>query len=181
MTQNNDVETVYEGRFLHLAKRGRWEYATRTKATGVVAVVALHDDGRVVLVEQYRPPANGPVIELPAGLAGDIDVQESFLLAAQRELQEETGYVAAKWTRLFTALSSAGLTDEAVTYFLATGLRRTGPGGGGEGESIKIHEVALKGLMAWIDQRTQEGIQLDAKLLAGVYAALECQRKAATE
>jgi len=178
MTQNNDIGTIYEGRFLNLAKRGRWEYATRTKATGVVAVVALHDDGRVVLVEQYRPPANGQVIELPAGLAGDIDEKESFLLAAQRELEEETGYLAAKWTRLFTALSSAGLTDEAVTVFLATSLSRTGPGGGVENESIKVHEVALDGLMTWIDQRINEGIQLDAKLLAGVYAALECQRKA---
>lgn len=173
MTTDKNNEVVYEGRFLQIAKRGRWEYVTRVGATGVVAVVALHGDGRVVLVEQHRPPVNGSVIELPAGLAGDTDDQESLLTAAQRELEEETGYSAASWRCLFTGCSSAGLTDEVLTYFLATDLKKTGAGGGVEGETIKVHEVATDGLMRWIEEQVHAGLQIDAKLLAGVYAALE--------
>ncbi len=67
----SDVETVCEGRFLRLVKRGRWEYATRKTVTGVVAIVAMTADDKVIIVEQGRPPAGGRVIELPAGLAGD--------------------------------------------------------------------------------------------------------------
>ena len=108
MSQRDKVEHVYVGHFLSVAKRGNWEYATRTRATGVVAVVALHDDGRLVLVEQYRWPVDARVIELPAGLAGDDDDSESLLAAARRELVEETGYVAEEWSRLNTTYSSPG-------------------------------------------------------------------------
>ena len=164
-------ETVYEGRFLRVAKRGTWEYATRTKATGVVAVVAMHDDGRVVLVEQQRPPVDGPVIELPAGLAGDTDDTEDLLTAAQRELEEETGYTSTEWVRLPTACSSPGLTDEAITFFLARGLTRTGTGGGVGSESIQVHEVLLGDVPAWLESAALEGRHTDMKLLAGLYAA----------
>lgn len=164
-------ETVYEGRFLRVAKRGTWEYATRTKATGVVAVVAAHDDGRVVLVEQHRPPVDASVIELPAGLAGDTDDTESLLSAAKRELEEETGYTARTWERMPTALSSPGLTDEAITFFLARGLARTGQGGGVGSESIRTHEVPLEEVSVWLEAAAREGRQTDMKLLAGLYTA----------
>jgi len=178
MTENGQVETLYRGRFMDMVRRARWEYVTRPNATGVVAVVALHDDGRVVLIEQERPPVRGRVVELPAGLVGDVDAQESMLTAAQRELLEETGYEATTWFELFTGLSSAGLTDEAVTYFLATGLRKTGQGGGVDGEAIEMHEVPVENLIGWIAQRAAGGVHVDAKLLSGVYAAIEYQKKA---
>ncbi|MEZ6190580.1 MAG: NUDIX hydrolase [Phycisphaerales bacterium] len=173
MSEVKGTDTVYEGRFLRLAKRGTWEYVSRKGATGVVAIVALHDDGRLVLVEQLRPPVDRRVVELPAGLAGDTDNTESLLVAAQRELEEETGYAASNWQRLFNGYSSAGLTDEALTFFLATGLTRVGPGGGDSSEEILLHEVPVKSLLAWVAERTREGIGVDAKLFAGVYAALE--------
>ncbi len=171
MPEHSAVEAVFEGRFLKLAKRGRWEYATRTKATGVVAIVALHDDDRMVLVEQYRPPVDAPVIELPAGLAGDIDDSETLLNAAQRELSEETGYVADRWTRMNTAYSSPGITDEAITFFLARGLTKVGDGGGVGSESIRIHEVPLKNLTGWLDSEKCHHMTVDMKLLAGAFAA----------
>lgn len=171
MPNTTTVETVYEGRFLRVAKRENWEYATRTKATGVIAVVAVHDDGRVVLVEQYRPPVDARVIELPAGLAGDTDNTESHLQAAQRELEEETGYTAREWTRLSTAFSSPGLTDEAVTFFLARGLTKSGDGGGTGSESIRMHEVSLVDLPRWLESLQQPTTKADMKLLAGIFAA----------
>ena len=171
MPKAPDLETVYQGRFLRVVKRGDWEFATRTKATGVVAIVALHDDGRVVLVEQDRPPVDAHVIELPSGLAGDTSDDETLLDAAKRELEEETGYTAREWTRLLTGLSSAGLTDEAITFYLAEGLSKTAAGGGVGSESIKVHEVALQSLPSWLESMTASNRKIDMKLLAGIYAA----------
>lgn len=161
----------YSGRHLHLLEHEGWEYVTRANATGVVAAVALHDDGRVVLVEQYRTPLDRRVVELPAGLVGDTDEGESALLAAQRELAEETGYTARDWTLLYPACSSPGLTDEAVTIYLARSLTRVGPGGGIDGESITVHEIVLGTLPGWLAQARSRGVLTDMKLLAGVYAA----------
>ncbi len=177
MTDRKNIDIVYDGRFLKMARRDHWEYATRTGATGVVAIVAMHDDGRVVLVEQRRPPVDSRVIELPAGLAGDIDDTESLLTAAKRELEEETGYSASSWKLLFTGYSSAGLTDEAITFYLAAGLTRIGAGGGDRSEDIQIHEVQIEALFEWIAERTHEGVGVDAKLFAGIYAALETMKK----
>ncbi len=178
MIGDGQDQALYSGRYLQVRSRDGWEYATRPNATGVVAIVALHDDGRVVLIEQTRPAVGGRVVELPAGLAGDGDVGESMLAAAKRELLEETGYEATAWVELFTGLSSAGLTDEAVTYFLATGLNKTGAGGGVDGEAIDVHEVAVDRLIEWIAERARAGVHVDAKLFSGIYAAIEYQRKA---
>ncbi len=166
-----EPESVYQGRFLRVVKRGTWEYASRNGASGVVAVVALHEDGRVVLVEQHRPPIGTTVIELPAGLAGDTDASESLLAAARRELEEETGYTARDWRRLTTACASPGLTDETITFYLARGLSRTGTGGGVGDERIHIHEVALDDLPAWLEAAARDGRHTDMKLLAGLHAA----------
>lgn len=162
---------LYTGKFLSLLKRGRWEYASRTKATGVVAVVALHEDGRVVLVEQHRPAVAASVVEIPAGLAGDEDDAESLLAAAKRELEEETGYVAERWVQLTTACPSPGLTDELITFFLAQGLRKNGEGGGVAGESIVVHEVSYEHLSERLDAARRDGRQIDMKVLAGLYVA----------
>ncbi|MEE9405412.1 MAG: NUDIX hydrolase [Algisphaera sp.] len=162
---------LYQGKFLTLAQRGRWEYATRTNATGVIAIVALHDDDRIVLIEQDRPAVGARVIELPAGLAGDTDASEPLLQAAKRELEEETGYTANHWATLPTVTCSAGLTDEEVTFFLATQLTQTSAGGGVDGEDITRHEIPLAILAQWLAKRQATGLKIAATLLAGVYAA----------
>ncbi|MAE66674.1 MAG: hypothetical protein CMJ18_20590 [Phycisphaeraceae bacterium] len=162
------TETVYEGRFLRIDRRGAWEYAARTNARGGVAVIALHDDGRIVLVEQHRPPVDAFVVEPPAGLSGDTDDSESLLESARRELEEETGYTARAWQRLETAYASPGMTDEAITFFLARGLTKTGKGGGVDAENITVHEVPLDDLPRWLAAR---GGPIDMKLYAGLFAA----------
>jgi 8-oxo-dGTP pyrophosphatase MutT (NUDIX family) len=88
---------------------------------GAVGVVALDADGRVLLVNQYRHPVRRRLDELPAGLL-DKD-GEPALEAAQRELVEEAGLEAGTWHVLVDALTSPGMTDEAVRVFLARDVR----------------------------------------------------------
>jgi ADP-ribose pyrophosphatase len=164
--------TVYEGRHLSMCNRGGWEYATRNIARSAVGIVALTEAGDVVLVEQHRPPVVRNVIELPAGLSGDMvgKEDEALLEAAKRELLEETGYVAERWTELVTGYSSPGLTDESITLFLAEDLKKAGAGGGDKREDITVHEVPIDGIFAWLNSRAAIA---DLKLLAGLFAASE--------
>jgi 8-oxo-dGDP phosphatase len=87
---------------------------------GAVAVVALDDDGNIVLVYQYRHPLGRRLWELPAGLL-DIDGEAAHLTAA-RELEEEVGLAAREWRVLVDTDSTPGFSDESVRVFLATGL-----------------------------------------------------------
>jgi ADP-ribose pyrophosphatase len=150
--------------------RGRWEFVTRNTTRPAVGIVAITDDGKVVLVEQYRPPVARNVVEIPAGLTGDIEGSEDEALveAAKRELMEETGYAAKHWTQLGGGYSSPGLTDESIVLFLAEGLERRHAGGGDENEQITVHEVAWDGVVTWLNERN---VRVDLKLLAGLYAA----------
>jgi ADP-ribose pyrophosphatase len=166
--------TLCEGKHLRLVLRSQWEYVERTRTTGIVAVVALTADRKLILTEQYRPPVDRRVIELPAGLAGDVAGAEGeeLMSAAQRELREETGYEAQQFSFLFEGPPSAGATSEVITFFRATGLRRIGPGGGDGTEDIRIHEVPLSAADQWLRERNGEGVLIDPKVYAGLYFAL---------
>ncbi|HEX5769178.1 MAG TPA: NUDIX hydrolase [Burkholderiales bacterium] len=87
---------------------------------GAVAVVARFDDGAVLLERQYRYPGRREFIEIPAG---KLEPGEPHLDTAKRELLEETGYVAAEWTRLGVIHTAIGYADEAIEIFLARGLQ----------------------------------------------------------
>lgn len=89
---------------------------------GSVVVLVVDDAGktpRVLLLRQYRYPANESLWELPAGR---IDRGESELAAAKRELIEETGFRARHWKHLFTYYSSPGFLDETMAIYQASGL-----------------------------------------------------------
>jgi 8-oxo-dGTP pyrophosphatase MutT (NUDIX family) len=87
---------------------------------GAVAVVALDDDDRVLLVEQYRHATGRRLIELPAGT---LDVEgEGELDAAKRELAEEADVVAASWEPLLDLAMTPGYSSERIQVFVATGL-----------------------------------------------------------
>ncbi len=161
---------IWEGRHLSMLARGRWEFVTRNTPQSAVGIVAVTDDRKVILVEQFRPPVGRQVIELPAGLAGDLpgSEDEPLIEAAKRELLEETGYTAARWTRLILGYSSPGLTDESIVLFLAQELTKVGDGGGDESESITIHEVEFDRISQWLSDRDAHA---DLKLFAGLYAA----------
>ena len=166
----SDTINHYHGRYLSLLERDGWEYVTRSNASGVAVLVAVTDAGEILLVEQYRKPMARRVIELPAGLAGDqFDPDEPLLQAAGRELEEETGYVADRLETLMACPSSAGMTDEVVTFVLATGLRRVGPGGGDASEDIDVLPVPLAEVDDWLARRLTAGAALDPKIYAALY------------
>jgi len=176
---DDGTRVIWEGKHLDLVMRGTWEFVKRKNMTGIVCIAAITDDERIVLVEQVRPPVASRVIELPAGLVGDIPGQESEALetAARRELIEETGYDAEKMELLFDGVPSAGLCDEHITFFLATGLKKVSPGGGDHSEDIEVHEVPLAGLMEYLDGRIRDGVKIDAKIFSPLYLL---DRRAAT-
>ena len=92
MSEKPDTVLLYEGKHVQFVRTGHWEYATRPKTTGIVYIIALTAQNEVLLTEQYRIPVGKRVIELPAGLAGDVpgEEQEPLVTAARRELLEET-------------------------------------------------------------------------------------------
>ncbi len=161
--------THYKGRYLSLLERNGWEFVSRSNASKVVALVAVTENSEIILVEQYRKPVGGSVIEIPAGLVGDHDdPNESVLVAAARELEEETGYTAAGLEILMECPSSAGMSDEIISFVIARGLSRTGPGGGDDSENIITHAVPLDQVDDWLAQQRADGKMLDPK----VYSAL---------
>jgi ADP-ribose pyrophosphatase len=174
MRQSSDPKkTLFEGKHIRMVSRGNWEYAERKNVTGIVAIIAVTAEGKLLLVEQYRPPVGKNVIELPAGLAGDIAGQESeaMVAAARRELLEETGYEAAEMTFLGDGTASAGIVDEIISLFRASGLKKTGDGAGDGEEQLTLHEVPVGEVLTWLDDRRREGKLVDLKVYGGLYFA----------
>jgi len=163
-------EILGEGKFLKLVRRGRWEFVRRKNVIGIVVIVGVTDAGELVLGEQERTSLGARVIELPAGLAGD-RADETLDDAARREFLEETGYEAARWERICEVAPSPGLCSEIVTFFRASGLRKTGAGGGDATEQIVVHLVPLAGAVEWLRDRAAAGYRIDEKVYVGLYFA----------
>ena len=164
-------EMLYQGRWLNLLKRGRWEYAERTNPAGAVIIIALTPEDKLLFVEQYRVPIQQHTIEMPAGLVGDIAGQadENALLAAQRELEEETGYRCQRVEFIHRGPSSSGMSTEMIAFVRAYDLEKVSAGGGDETENIIVHEVPRLEAGAWLFARAAEGYSIDPKLFAGLW------------
>ena len=165
------VETLYQGRWLTLRKRGRWEYVERNNPGGAVIILAVTAEDKVLFVEQFRVAILQHTIEMPAGLVGDLANQtdESVLLAAQRELEEETGYRCQRVDFIHRGPSSSGMSTEMISFVRARDLEKVGPGGGDESENIVVHEVPRMEAGAWLFARAAEGYSIDPKLFAGLW------------
>ncbi|HEX8911705.1 MAG TPA: NUDIX hydrolase [Humisphaera sp.] len=165
--------SLFEGKYIRVVKQRNWEFVRRKGVSGIVGIVAVTDDGKLILVEQHRPPVGKDVVELPAGLAGDVAGSESEELAtaARRELLEETGYEAERMEQVAAGAASAGLSDEVITLFRATGLRKTGAGEGDGHEQITTHEVPVAEVEAWLDRQVAAGKLVDLKVYAGLWFA----------
>lgn len=168
-------EVIGQGKFLRLVREGRYEFAERTRANGVVIIVPITAAREVLFIEQVRPPVGTACIEFPAGLSGDHEdsCDENLVTAALRELVEETGYEAEQMELIGRSAPTAGLTSEIHTYFLATGLRRVTRGGGVEGEQIVSHLVPQQEVSEWLE--TQSRTKLVASM---VYSGLYLSRGA---
>lgn len=162
-----------EGKYLRLVDKDGWECVERIGCREVVGIVAITREGKLLVIEQYRPPVERSVIELPAGLVGDIAGRENEELAhaALRELEEETGYRAGSMKLLGRGAISAGMTDEMINTFLATDLTKVGDGGGDHTEDITLVEVPLPEIGSFLSQRLAKGDMIDIKVYAGLYLA----------
>lgn len=141
--------------------------------TGAAAVVAVDDDGRVLLIQQYRHPIRTRDWEIPAGL---LDVAgEPPELTARRELAEEADTVAAEWSELTSVFTTPGGSDEVVHIFLARGLSPATDRFARDAEEadIRIAWVPLAdAVTAVLEGRMRNGI-----MAVGVLAAAERLRR----
>ena len=165
-----ETETLFNGRWLRLRRRGRWEFAERTNPGGGVIIIAVTPENRILFVEQWREAVRSKTIEMPAGLVGDLgDSAESAVAAAARELTEETGYRAGRVELLMAGPSSAGMSNEMIAFVRAYDLTREHVGGGDHTEDIIVHEISREDAPAWLVQKWREGYSIDPKLFAGLY------------
>jgi ADP-ribose pyrophosphatase len=160
-------EDIYDGIFLKMKRdtvslpdgqEAVREYLTHP---GAVAIVALLDDGRVLLERQYRYPIAKACIEIPAG---KLDPNENPLLCAQRELAEETGYTATKWSYIRRIHPVISYSTEFIDIYLAEGLV---PGAShlDEEEFLDVFAAPLEQLIAWVE----EGEITDVKTTISAY------------
>jgi len=166
-------KTIGKGKFLRLVRDGNWEFVERANARGVVAVVAITTDRRLILTDQFRPAVGRHVIDLPAGLAGDVvgSEDEEFAVSALRELVEETGYVAKSISHVADCPTSPGLTSEIVSLFVAHDLKKSKAGGGVDGENIEVHLPTIRGIARWLAKQVAAGKLIDGKVYTGLYFA----------
>ena len=164
MSDSEIEEIIWQGKFVTAKRKGKWEFVSRSRGIKAAVILAV-EDGHVLLVEQYRVPLGRNCIELPAGLIGDETEGEDSLEAAGRELEEETGYRAAKLESLGEYYSSPGMVSESFTLVRASSLTKVGDGGGTDGEDITVHRVALSALQGFLDEKRGEGMGVDVRLL----------------
>jgi ADP-ribose pyrophosphatase len=164
--QTLDGEEVFAGRLLKVHRdRVRLPDGSETvreyiRHPGAVAIVALFDDGRVLLERQHRYALRRDFIEIPAG---KLDPGEAHLVTAKRELLEETGYVAAEWRRLGIIHNAIGYSDEGIELWLARKLEKR--------ERKLEQDEFLETLVVPFDEAVamvRDGRVTDAKTVAGL-------------
>ncbi|HKB61188.1 MAG TPA: NUDIX hydrolase [Gallionellaceae bacterium] len=162
-----DSELVYDGGFIKVRKDraalpdGQVHTREYVMHPGAVAVLALLDNGNLLMERQFRYAPRREFVEIPAG---KIDPGEDILVCAQRELLEETGYIASEWTHLTTAWPCIGYADERIEYFLARGLSHQGRQLD-DGELLEVFELPAAEAADWV----RRGRINDSKTIVGLY------------
>ena len=156
---------LLRGHFLHVVRdtvrlpSGREATREYVLHPGAVMVIALLDDGRVVMERQYRHPMRAVIVEFPAG---KLDAGESSLACAQRELREETGYSAREWAFAGRLAPTIAYSDEIIDIWFARGLVM-GERQLDEGEFLDVFGATLDELQDWC----RAGTVIDCKTLVG--------------
>ena len=166
-----ETETVWAGKYIEARRKGRWEFVGRANNIHAAVIVAV-DEGHVLLVEQMRVPLGGRCLELPAGLVGDKDPNETVEESAARELEEETGYRPARIEVIGRFASSPGMVSETFTLVKAHGLTKVSEGGGEANEDITVHRVKLDEVTAFVARKRGEGLFIDVKMLLMLASAI---------
>ncbi|MGV3493118.1 MAG: NUDIX domain-containing protein [Ramlibacter sp.] len=157
-------EELLKGHFLHVVRESVRlpDGGTATREyilhPGAVAIVPFTDDGLIVLERQYRHPTRRVIVEIPAG---KLDPGESPLVCGQRELLEETGYVAREWAHAFTMYPTVAYSDEAIQIWFARGLTLK-QAQLDHGEFLEVFTATPQEFLAWC----RDGTIVDSKTLA---------------
>jgi len=159
-------EYIYKGKIINLRKdrveivSGKESFREIVEHNGGVGLAALTDDGKMVMVRQFRKALERDILEIPAG---KIELSEDPSLTAARELREETGYTASSMEFIGRIYPSVGYTTELIHLYLCTGLT-PGETEFDESESIEVEEHDLKELY----RMALAGELEDGKTLAAV-------------
>lgn len=160
-------ETLFDGRFMHLVREeirlpdgapGQRLFLTHP---GAAAIVALYEDGSILLERQWRHPMKRSFWEIPAG---KLDPNESELVCAQRELKEECGVAADRWSSLGTLHNAIGYSNEHIAVFLAEGLTE-GAQELDDGEWLEVVRVPLEEALAM----ARDGRITDVKTIVALF------------
>ena len=162
-------EKIYDGAIIHVRRdrvllpNGHTSTREIVEHPGGVAVLAIDDEGRVLLVRQYRYAFGRVLTEIPAGKR---EPGEEPFLTARRELQEEVGATAGRWTELGTLIASPGCYGETLYLFMARGLRfgETHPD---EDEFLDVTYLPFDRAVA----QCMDGTLTDAKTVAAILKA----------
>jgi len=166
------VKTIAKkGKFIRLVTNDGWEYVERVNCSGVVIILPMTDDKKVIFIEQYRIPVKRKTIEFPAGLVNDkkLKRKETLIEAAKRELLEETGYKAKRIVKLVEGPASSGTSSDMLTMVRAIDIKKVADGGGDDSESIIVHEVPLKSAEKWLLGMKKKGRLVGTRIYAGLY------------
>ncbi len=167
---NGKVESIYKGHVVHLLREGvdmpdgrsvDFEVVRHAPAT---AILALDDEGRVIFVHQFRHALGVQIWEIPAGIMED---GEDPLTCAKRELREETGFSAARWSSLGMMYTAPGFCDEIIHLFLAHELS-AGSQELDSNEFLQPHALPMKK----VRQMVADGEISDCKTIVSLYRAL---------
>jgi len=162
------TERIHEGRIINLREdtvrlpSGREAKREIVEHRGAVCILPVLNDGRIVMVRQYRKPAEAALLEIPAG---GLEAGEEPQLCAARELKEECGLTAARLTPLFSFYLAPGYSTELIHCFLAEGME-AGEAEPDEDENLEIEEYSLEELLPMID----DGRIQDSKTVAALLA-----------
>jgi hydrolase, NUDIX family len=133
---------------------------------GASAVVAIDDDGRIIMEKQFRYALNDYLLEIPAG---KLDAGEDPLVCAKRELEEETGIIASEWISLGTIATSPGFCNEVIHLYVAKGLSK-GEIHWDEDEYVEVERYTFDELLQRIkEEKIKDSKSLSALLLAMPY------------
>ncbi|MFJ9290734.1 ADP-ribose pyrophosphatase [Bacillus halotolerans] len=150
-------EQIFSGKVIDLyvedveLPNGKTSKREIVKHPGAVAVLAVTDEGKIIMVKQFRKPLERTIVEIPAG---KLEKGEEPEYTALRELEEETGYTAKKLTKITAFYTSPGFADEIVHVFLAEELsvleeKRELD----EDEFVEVMEVTLEDALKLVESR----------------------------
>ncbi|MDD4362620.1 MAG: NUDIX hydrolase [Atribacterota bacterium] len=159
-------EIIYSGKVVNLRKdevvlpNGEKSYREIIEHPGAVVIIAQKCPDTVIMIKQFRKPIENILLELPAGT---LEPQEKIINCAKRELEEETGYQAQNWEKIYDFYSAPGFCNEKLSLFFARDLKKTATNTDHD-EFIKVKEYNKKNIVTLLNNNKIR----DAKTLIGI-------------